>query len=51
MTRAPHLRCRCGAEEVPNSDIAAHVGGMLVVHGLYHCFTMAACPLARRRRA
>lgn len=34
-------RCSCGQHRVDTTDHAGHAGGLLVVHGLAHCFTTA----------
>lgn len=36
--RGTPLKCQCGAERVDWSDIAAYVGGWLVVHGALMCY-------------
>lgn len=41
---APQLgqrHCKCGEHRVDASDIAAKVGGLLIAHGLFHCFQIA----------
>lgn len=41
---AKGTRCRCGAEVVDTTDIAERRGGMLVVHGLFHCYSRIRTP-------
>jgi hypothetical protein len=44
-------QCFCGGHDVTGSDIAEHHLGWLVVHGLYHCFTVPSAWKPSRRKA